>query len=98
MLVLNCLECFDRADFATTIVGLLSIIFLSENEFVNRDHFRYIPVLMLITIIYDCIWLFAIQDRAREGAATDGGIEANIVYLALLFNYIQLFFKVSQID
>ena len=60
MLLLNCLECFDRADFATTIVGLLSIIFLSENESVNRDHFRFIPVLMLLTIIYDFIWLFAI--------------------------------------
>ena len=50
---------------------------------------------MLVTIAYDLIWLFAIQDRAREGAATEGGLEANIVTMALLVSYIQLFFKVS---
>ena len=37
LLVLNCLECFDRADFATNLAVALSIFYLCDTGNVSRD-------------------------------------------------------------
>ena len=58
LLILNCASCFDRADYVTTLAAILSIYFLNDTSDINRDTFRYVPILMLVALIYDVIWLF----------------------------------------
>ena len=60
MLILNMLASFDRADCVTTVCGILAIFFLNDNSEVNREKFRYLPVCILVSIIYDIVWLFII--------------------------------------
>lgn len=43
--VLNSLVCFSRADFSTNLVIVLAIFFLNDHLEVNRDKFRWLPLL-----------------------------------------------------
>ena len=58
MLVLNVMACYAKPDFITTLVITLAIFFLNDTEEVNRDKFRMLPLVQLISIVYDIIWLF----------------------------------------
>lgn len=60
MYILNILACYARPDFITGIVCLLSVFFLTENDNINRDTFRYLPLLLFVSLIYDAIYLFYI--------------------------------------
>jgi len=60
MCILNVFACMYRADFVTGLVCVLAIFFLTETDDIGRNTFRYLPLLQLFSIIYDCIWLFAI--------------------------------------
>jgi hypothetical protein len=68
MIILNIMACYARPDFLTTLVCTLTIFFLNDTEDINRDKFRALPLILLISIIYDAIWLFSIQNMQREGA------------------------------
>lgn len=67
LIIMNIMACYARPDFLTLLVGVLSILYLSDNENVNRDKFRLLPLVLLISIIYDFIWLFFIQDLRGDG-------------------------------
>lgn len=58
MLFLNCTSCFDRADYVTTLAGILAIYFLNDTSDIDRRTFRYVPIAFLVAIIYDIIYLF----------------------------------------
>ena len=47
-----------------------------------------------MSIAYDAIWLFGIQDLFREGAAEEGGLEAQIKNFSITMSYIAFGFKV----
>ena len=53
MLVLNVMACYAKPDFITTLVITLAIFFLNDTEEVNRDKFRMLPLVQLISIVYD---------------------------------------------
>ena len=95
LLILNMLASFDRADYVTSIAAILAIFFLNDNSDINRDKFRYLPIVMLISVVYDIIWLFLIQDRAHEGEVSEGGLESTVINVAIWASYANLFFKVS---
>ena len=58
MCILNVFACFSRADFTTSLVCVLAIFYLNDNDDINRDQFRFLPLLQLVSIVYDIIWLF----------------------------------------
>ena len=37
LLVLNCLACFDRADYMSSVASILAIFFLNDNSKICRD-------------------------------------------------------------
>ena len=78
MCILNVFACIARPDFLTGLVCVLAIFFLSESEDINRDKFRWLPVLQLISIIYDLVWLFFIQDMVAEGEGEEKGLERSV--------------------
>lgn len=96
MIILNIMACYARPDFLTTLVCTLTIFFLNDTEDINRDKFRSLPLIILISIIYDAIWLFSIQNMQREGAQAEGGLEQPVKQLAIQVAYIAFIFKVSS--
>ena len=77
MCILNIFACFSRADFLTGLVCALAIFFLNDSGDVSRDTFRFLPIVQLLSIVYDVIWLFFLQDMERE-AASEGGLETSV--------------------
>ena len=53
-----------------------------------------LPILLLISIIYDAVWLLFIQDLAGEGIRQDGGREATVKKLALNVTWVAFFYKI----
>ena len=49
---------FYRADFLTTLVNVLAIMYLNDLDGLDRDHFRWLPLLQFLSIGYDTTWLF----------------------------------------
>ena len=96
MCILNVFSCFSRPDFLTSLVGALAIFYLNDNDNISREKFRYLPLFQLVSIAYDAIWLFGIQDLFREGAAEEGGLEAQIKNFSITMSYIAFGFKVSK--
>lgn len=78
MCILNVFACIARPDFLTGLVCVLAIFYLSDNEEINRDKFRLLPLLQLFSIIYDFIWLFFVQNMVEEGEKTEKGLERSV--------------------
>ena len=97
MLVLNALSCFDRADYLTTVAGVLALYYLNDSTGLKRDHFRAIPVMLLFSFVYDVLWLTILNDREKEGKASEKGLESNIISFSLYVSYVNMLFKVSKI-
>lgn len=66
---------------------------MSDSETVSRDQFRLLPFVLLLSIIYDFIWLIFIQDLANEGIRENGGKEASVKLFSLHVTWIAFFFK-----
>jgi hypothetical protein len=88
------MSCFDRADHVTTVAGVLAIFYLNDSSDLNRNKFRYIPVMLLFSLVYDLIWLIWLNDREKEGKATEKGLESSIISFSLYVSYVNMFFKV----
>ena len=94
MTIMNIMACYARPDFLTQLVCVVSLLFLSESENINRDKFRILPLLLLLSIIYDFVWLFFIQDLKGEGQREHGGIENSVKKFSLHVTYIEFIYKV----
>ena len=95
MLLLNMLSCFDRADYVTSVAGVMAIFFLNDTSGLNRNKFRALPVLLLFSLVYDFLWIFLLNDREKEGKATEKGLESSIISFSIYVSYANMFFKVS---
>ena len=94
MTILNIMACYARPDFLTQLVCVIALLFLSEAENINRDKFRLLPLLLLLSIIYDFVWLFFIQDLKGEGQREHGGIENSVKKFSLHVTYIEFIYKI----
>jgi len=84
-----------RPDFLTGLVCVLAIFYLSDNDDINRDKFRLLPGLQFISIIYDFVWLFFVQDMVKEGEAEEKGLERSVKAFAVQISYVAFVMKVS---
>ena len=84
---MNTLTCFYRADFLTTLVGVLAVMYLNDMEGLDRDHFRWLPLLQLISIGYDTTWLFILQDLNAE-SIEENGLEGSVKRFSLAMSYV----------
>ena len=92
--ITNAFTCFYRADFLTTLVNVLAIFFLNDLDGLDRDHFRLLPLLQLLSIGYDTTWLFILQDLNNE-SVQENGLESSVKRFSLSLSYVQYGFKVS---
>ena len=85
--ITNAFTCFYRADFVTTLVCALAILYLNDTEGLDRDHFRWLPLAQLISIGYDTTWLFLLQDMNNE-SLQEAGLEASVKRFSLSLSYV----------
>ena len=93
MVILNIMACYARPDFITQMVCVLAILFLSDSETISRDAFRALPLVLLVSIVYDFIWLFFIQGLVAEAEHQEGGLELPVKLFALHITWIAWLFK-----
>ena len=94
LFIMNAIACYARPDFLTQLTIVLAIFFLSNPDMVKRNHFRALPVLLLISMIYDAIYLFGVQEVQNEGRA-EGNIEAPVKAFAIEMAFVAFCYKVS---
>lgn len=90
--VTNAFTCYYRADFLTTLVNTLAILYLNDLDGLDRDHFRWLPLLQVVSIGYDLAWLLILQDLDNE-SQLENGLEGSIKRFSLSLSYVQFFFK-----
>lgn len=94
-LILNVFACWARPDFITSLVVALAVFFLNDTTVISKDQFRFVPLLMFVSIVYDFFWLFFVQDYEKEGERLDGGIEASVKRFTIYISWIHFFFKIA---
>lgn len=93
LFVLNAFACYARPDFLTQITIVLSVYFLTASEEIDRTKFRILPLAILVSFVYDIIYLVFLQNLAQEGARVEGGMEHRVKHFALILSYITFAFK-----
>lgn len=93
LFVLNAFACYARPDFLTQITCALSVYYLAENEDIDRTKFRLLPLAILVSFIYDLVYLIFLQNLSREASRVEGGMEHRVKTFALYLSYITFAFK-----
>jgi len=83
LFVLNVFACYYRPDFITQLIVVLSIFFLNDTEGVNRNKFRMLPLLLLMSIVYDKFFLLILLNYSAEASKLEGGLEGTVQIIAL---------------
>ena len=86
---------YENIAIAHDVAGVMAIFFLNDTSGLNRNKFRALPVLLLFSLVYDFLWIFLLNDREKEGKATEKGLESNIISFSIYVSYANMFFKVS---
>lgn len=94
LFILNAFACYGRPDFLTQLVCVLALYFLNTDN-LDQSMFRLLPLAVLMSFIYDIVYLFFIQTLANEGAKADGGREHSIKNFALYLSYATFGLKVA---
>ena len=53
------------------------------------------PLLQLLSIIYDGVWLLFLQDMEKESEREEGGLETPVKSFSVTISYVAFIFKVS---
>jgi len=72
--ILNVMSCYARPDFITQLVIVMTLFYTSEFSNINGKKFRLLPVAILLSMVYDYVWLFHIQQLDKEASA-EGNME-----------------------
>jgi hypothetical protein len=62
LFVFNVMACYARPDFLTQLAIVLSLFFLQEGFDIDRNTFRFLPILILVSIFYDFIYMVFVQN------------------------------------
>lgn len=92
-LIISMLVSFFRPDFVTLTAVALGLYFLDKPENCRRIYFRYLVVLLLVSIVYDFLFLFWINDYDNDN---EGSGESSLKKFSLLMSWISFCWRVSN--
>lgn len=90
--LLTMLVCFYRTDFINLTIITWSFYVLVNTEEVKRTTFRYLVLGIVVSWVYDLMWLFL--QNWTDDFRYDGGAELGIRKFCLFFSYISFFFRI----
>ena len=91
--ILTCFSMFYRADFLSLTCCAVGLLVLDNPDLITRATFRRLALCIVLSWIYDIVFLLFIRDGNAEAEA-DGGTESTVRAISLLFCYISFFFRI----
>ncbi len=91
---LTMLLMLKRPAFVNITVAALAFYVLENPQNISRQTFRGLVLLIVLSWVYDFIWLFFIDASVSEEDEEDGGNEYKLRRFIRLLSYIALMFKV----
>lgn len=88
---------FYRPDFINLTVCIIALYMMFNTDRITRTRFRMLVLGIIISIIYDLIWLYMKHSEYSDDGKSDGGMEKNIKKFSLMMSYISLLLRVSHI-
>jgi len=83
-----------RPAFVNIPVAALAFYVLENPQNISRQTFRGLVLLIVLSWVYDFIWLFFIDASVSEEDEEDGGNEYKLRRFIRVLSYIALMFKV----
>ena len=91
---LTMLLMLKRPAFVNITVAALAFYVLENPQNISRQTFRGLVLLIVLSWVYDFIWLFFIDASVSEEDEEDGGNEYKLRRFIRVLSYIALMFKV----
>ena len=92
-LVLTLLSMWQRKDCLNITVCACGIYVLNYPSTIKRSTFRAFVLLILLSWVYDFVYLFVLSSTEAEDEE-DGGMEYSVRRFSRMFSYISLVFRV----
>ena len=84
---------FYRADFVTLTAVALSLYYLDKPENCRRVYFRYLVLLIFVSLFYDFLFLFWLNEYGEH----DGSGESSLRRFSIVMSWISFCWRVSVI-
>ena len=91
--IVTCLVHFYKADFVNLTVCTIAIHLLSNAKEAQPKHFRYLVAGIILSFVYDILWLILRSPEMASDTEEDGGVEASIRKFSLVMTIISLVCK-----
>ena len=91
--LLTCFAMFARPDFLSLTCCAVGLLVLDNPDLISRSTFRSLTACILVSWVYDLVYLFMIRDSSQEAEA-DGGTEGTARGISVLFAYLSFFFRI----
>ena len=95
-LILTMFVMFQRKDSLSITVCACALYVLEFPQFVSRQTFRGFVLMVLLSFVWDFLYLFIFTSTADEDEE-DGGMEYNVRRFSRLFSYISFVFRIIVI-
>ena len=89
-MVLAMLSQYARKDQITITACAIGFYFMEFPESLRRARFRQLVGMFLVSLIYDLIWFFVVDDQIDD----EGGVEYNIKKFSRIMGYISFGFRI----
>ena len=91
--LLTCLVMFFRTDFINLTVCTVAIYMMMNTDKIRKWTFRMLVMAIILSMVYDVIWVIMIQDFSSE-RPEDGGLEKTVRNFSLKMSLVSLVFRV----
>ena len=91
---LTILTMLQKPSVVSLTVAMLALYVLDNPQSISRQTFRGLVLLLVVSWVYDFLWLFLFSVSAAEEDEEDGGNEYKLRRFVRLITYINFLFKV----
>jgi len=89
-MILAMLSQYARKDQITITACALGFYFMEFPETLRRHRFRQLVAMFLVSLVYDLVWYFVVDDQIDD----EGGVEGNIKKFSRIMGYISFCFRI----
>lgn len=89
-MMLAMLSQYARKDQITITACALGVYFMEFPESLRRWRFRQLVAMFVVSLIYDIVWFFIVDDNADD----EGGLEYNIKKFSRIVGYISFLWRI----
>ena len=92
--MLSTIVSFMKPDFLTLAASAIALFYFYNPDKIRKTGFKVLTLLLVLSIVYDLIWIFFITDYADIESSADRR-EATVRLFSLRLCYVSLVWRVS---